>query len=98
MAIVIIRRYKMAAYFPRSCPESYISPPFCTTQRMDTEIPAVAHNGGYARGYHELFALFGRLTDPVKAPQAVLRAVFLCIGALGANVRICRRQGRASRA
>ncbi len=37
----------MTAYFPWPCPESYISPPFCVPQRMDAEIPAAVHIGGY---------------------------------------------------
>ena len=54
---------------------------------------ATTHIGGSARGYQELFT---PLAIPAKAEQTRGQAVYLCIGALVANVLICRRQGGAA--
>jgi hypothetical protein len=50
----------------------------------------VLDNGGYARGYHELFTSLTAWHIPLRSRRPARKAVFLCIGALVVNVLFCR--------
>jgi hypothetical protein len=54
------------------------------------ELQSHAELGGYARGYHELFALLAAWQVPVLPGRPVCQAVFLCIGAPVGNILSCR--------
>ena len=72
-----------------------VSSPRLKSRRVyseDTQIRA-GDNGGYARGYHKLFALLAAWQIPLRPGRQVRQAVFLCIGVPVGNVLICRCEG-----
>jgi hypothetical protein len=62
----------------------------CVPHEQRRHPERTAPNAGYARGYHGLFASLTAWQIPLRPRRPVRQAVFLRIGALGANARICR--------
>jgi len=62
--------------------------PCLSVQAARAETTSKRQIGGYARGYHELFASLAAWQIPLQARWSVRQAVCLCIVALVANVLI----------
>jgi hypothetical protein len=67
------------------------SDPFGAGRALCHPIRGRTHNGGSARGYQPGLGVVGRLAAAFTGQRTSdPPTVYLCIGALGANVRICR--------
>jgi hypothetical protein len=68
----------------------------CAWTMASSPMAAATHIGGSVRGYHDLFALLAAWQIPLRPRRPVRQPVFLCIGALFANVLMAAAYGARS--